>query len=525
MSFHLGERSQVASEKEVLNSYSRLLNCRAYREEIVSVGGSFVIAAIDGATRLTAIESYFGHLVVWYVKDDSGTAKTHVSELVLSGGELIEQIVEEAGSSNHLKHTETRDPSIDTSPSAIFYTLGDVVHKLTIQSGNIKATTDLANLTDVTAIAFGDNRVLAVSGRDVYCSDQVAGGDCTDFQNDAQNSWLKGGRFPSTFSQNCTNVEYIGDKVVIFSPNKIEIKTITETQEDISGTIYSVKKLEHYGEVNGVGTRSYRKIGRYGGYLYFMDEDAKEFNRLFPEKDQDGKINPEPILDDEGNMDNLDFSRVTIRYSRPLKEMIISTDTNGEAILFDPKRSNFSRVQWDISDMTEDSEGDFIFTSNDKAQIFKHDTESVLQDGEIMPLEIITNDFAPDEFFKKLKVKRLALWMLANQDAEIALFQSINGGDWKSVSLNLTIQTSRGAFISPYQVVGLTMTDGARRKPDPDQVGVVKGKIRARAKGTTARYKLTVRSRKPFTLKYWGIPKASISSFMKNNYITVNQDD
>lgn len=524
ISQHRGERSEKASDKEVLNSYARLLNCRVYRDEVVSAGGSTLLALLDGATQITGLESFDGHLVVWYLKDDSGTTKTHVSELVLNNGSLVEQIVEESGSSNQLKHALTRKPKIDVSPSAIFYTLGGNGHKLIETGGNIKQTTDLANLTNITSLCFGDNRIFAVSGRDMYCTDQVAGGDCSDFANDAYNSWLKGGRFPSSFSQECTNIEYNGGRVVGYSPNKIEVKTMTQTQETISSTIYITKKLEHYGEVGGLGTRSYRRLGRYRGDTYFLDEDAKIFYRFYPEKDVNGKLNPDPILDNEGNIGNMNFNDVSIFYSRKLKNLVLSGGERGQSLLFDPLKRNFSRVQWNISDMTEDSNGDTIYASDGLPKVFRHNPDTILQDGEIMSAEIETNDLIAEEFFRKLKIKRLAFMVQGHPESVIELYQSVDGGDWTSVDVDLEVQNRKGKFVSPYQIVGLTTVDMANRKTS-DVVGIVKGKIRAKAKGTMVRYKWIIKSPKPFSFKYWGIPKSKVSSFMKNNTITPQNNE
>lgn len=524
--FHSGQKSSYAKDKESLNTYERILNAWIHGGEIETIPGYErileAIQANSSIVRYMAVRNFSGHLLTWCLIKDGSTFKTKIAEVTLQSGTWGQSFLQNGG--NDLEYAETREPSIAVAPDALMFAQGTTVHKFNISGGNVVVGSDLTGLSNVTAIWFdadGENRVYAIEGKNIHCSDAVAGGDCTTFNNNATNEWLQGGKFPSAFTQNATNICVVSNIICAFSPNKIELKQLEEVQENINGQIYSVKKMTHYGTVPNEGTKSFLRLGLWKESVIFVDESAKQLKQLIPVKDSNGLVSTEPIIDDERNFEKLDFSRVSINYVSKFRRMIISTGDRGEVILFDPTKGDFTTASWDVGDVAMDDDGEVFFTDSTDGILARIDEDTVLQEGNMPLVEIITQEYSPSSFFRKLKIKRLALWLEMNPDAEATMHQKIDGGEWKPIDLKLNkIQRTEGSFDSPYQVLGGTYVGGARRKDAPTTVGIVKGKIRAKAKGTTVQYRLRIRAKYKSVLKYWGIPKSSTNSFMKNNTIS-----
>ena len=513
---HQGEKTSKSSDKEALNSYALLKNCRPVQDDVVGVGTPVEDFSIENASSITALVTFKKKEVVFFVaQDENGDYQTH---LAMNQDGVLTPILD--GSDNEVVHNEVRIPSIAITNEVLFYTLGKVVHKIKLEDDQLKKVGTMSGLSEVTAIDTKDNRIFAASGKELWASDQVAGGDCTSFADNDQSEWTAGGQFPTTFDEDLTNIACVGDKIVGFSPNKTEIKNMIKIQETIGSDIFTVKRMEHYGEVEGIGTESIGRIGKYADSLFFIDQEQNILYQLSPYRDQNGSIPLLPIEDNQKNLSRLDLSEASFYFSRKIQGFLIGLKNEDKTLFFNPSNSNWSTYfEWKTSALKERSDGTILIGKVGSGSVFRYDPD--LTQNEIV---LETNDISPSKFFQKYKVKRLALWLELNHAATVALEKSIDGGEWQEVKINYDIPRKQGAFISPYQVMGQTPISTARREVSSGLSELVKGKIRIFSKGTKIRYRMTVgTANKRFALKYWGIPKDSTLSFRREGVLSSNQ--
>ncbi len=517
-----GQTSQLSSEKNPLGTYARLLNVRSKNNELESIGGSLKQVEVDNAVRFGNTFFFENREFVFYVREDetdNNIEKTFLAEVI--DGVLTD--LEDGGLK--IRYTLTRDPSLAIAPDAFFATFGDTVEKFKIVGGGISPST-LTGASNVVAICFGQNRILGVSGKNILISNMVAGGDVTTFNTG--DGWTDGGRFPSTLKRDGTNIAYASGKVVVFSASEIEVKILSEIQRDNgTGVLVSEKKTEEYGEARGVGTATFRQLAQYKEYLFFVDENTKEFYHMLPQKDQNGKLFVEPITLDEKNFERCEFDRYLSFYSNKMKAVLIACKSqvgafNDLVIVFDPKDKTFAHKKWSVSSFAEDVSGDLFFTKDNEAKIMQYDEDTYTEDESESVLEIEMNDFSDPEFWKKLKVKKLAFWLMVNPDAQIEFFQSIDGGDFQEVNLKIDPILFQGSFISPRQILGRTASGSSRREEAEEIVSYIMGKAKAKSKGTIVRYLMRIRTDKRFVFKKWAITNYRVIGKRKSANIRVN---
>ena len=500
-----GQTSQLSSEKNPLGTYARLLDVRSKNGELEFIGGSLKQIEVDNAVRFGNSFFFEGREFVFYVREDetdSDIEKTFLAEMI----DGVFTDLEDGGVK--IRYTLTRDPSVAIAPDAFFATFGDTVEKFKIVGGDIDPS-KLTGASNVIAICFGQNRIFGIAGKIPIISDMVAGGDVTTFNTG--DGWTDGGRFPSTLKRDGTNIEYTSGKVVVFSPSEIEVKILSEIQRDNgTGVLVSEKKTEEYGEIKGVGTSTFRQLAIFGEFIYFVDENTKKFYRLIPQKDQDGRIFKEEITLDSKNFKKLEFDTYLSFYSNKMQAVLVACKSQSGAfndlvVVFDPEDMTFSQKKWAVSSFSEDVSGSLYFTKDNEAKIMQYDEGVYTEDESASVVEIEMNDFSDPQFWKKLKVKKLAFWLVINPDAKLEFFQSIDGGDFQEVDLKTSPILFQGSFVSPRSVLGRTAIGASRRQEAEDIVSYVIGKAKVKAKGTTVRYLMRVHTDKKFIFKSWAI--------------------
>lgn len=524
--FQLGEVSLYESEKNPEGSFKELLNCRSFRRNIEAIGGLKKLASIAGSNRISGAYKWRGTTFLFYVKDDGGTDKMHIGtfdESTFSVTDLVDIVT-----TNKIVFTETRDPSADGSPDAFCFTFGGSLHKMNVSGSGFTMAADITGNSSVTAVAFGNNRWHAATGLKMIFTDIAAGGDCTTFNNSADNEWADGGEFPTTFDEDLTNIMYINNRVVGFSPSKIEVKELQEVQETISGTIKSVKKEVTIGEKDGVGTSTFRKLAKYDGKIFFVDERTKRFHYMVPREDQNNEIETQEIKDNAENFRDLDFADYFMQYVPFSESIVIAARTNAEAATFDrliwfnPDEGTFARTNWSASCAVLDSSGKLRFGSDDDNTFLAHDPEKFTdQDDAKISVVIEWNRFSTPKFWKKFKVKKFAAWLALNPDDVMAVYQSIDGGEWDQLDLDQDLDIPAGSFVSPRQLLGRTAMNTMTRNLSAETIDFIAGKLRTNAKGTTIAFRIEVDIEHLFKLKAWSITDYRVSGNIR--YSSINR--
>lgn len=498
-----GQVSQLPSEKLPLGTYARLLHVRSKNGELESIGGASLQMETNNAVRLGHTFFFEAREFIFYVRadeEDNHIEKTFFAEVV----DGVSTDLESGG--NKIKYTETRDPSIAIAPEAFFVTFGDTVKKIKVDGETITPTV-LAGANNVVAICFGEDRIYGISGRRILHTDRVVDGDVTTFASG--DGWLDGGRFPSILEHNGTNIQFLAGKLVVFTPSQIQVSILKEQLESDPMGSYSVKRYELYGEIRGVGTQSFRQLGHFNEAVYFVDEKTKQFYRLIPQKDKDGRIYKEEIKLDRRNFQHLHYDRYLSFYSNKLQSILIACKQgagfNDTVILYNPEAHSFAQKRWAVSSFAEDYNGSLYFTKDNEAKILQYEPEIYTEEENERTLEIEMNDFSDPAFWKKLKVKRLAFWFLLSPETKVQFFQSIDGGDFTEADLKLSPTSFSGSFISARPILGRTPSGISERAEAEELVSHIVGKAKVKAKGTTVRYLLKVQTNKRFVLKKWAI--------------------
>lgn len=498
-----GQVSQLPSEKLPLGTYARLLHVRSKNSELESIGGTNLQTQAGNAVRLGHTFFFEGREFVFYVRadeEDGDIEKTFLAEMI----DDVLTDLESVG--NKIKYSETRDPSVAIAPEAFFATFGDTVKKIKVEGATITPTV-LSGASGVTAICFGEDRIYGISGRRILHTERVVDGDVATFTSG--DGWLDAGRFPSILEHDGTNIQFLAGKLVVFTPSQIQVSILREQVESDPMGSYSVKRYELYGEIRGIGTKTFRQLALFNDAVYFADEKTKQFYRLIPQKDKDGRIYKEEIKLDRRNFKKLNFDRYLSFYSNKLQAVLIGCKQgegfNDTVVLFDPEEKSFAQKEWAVSSFTENYEGDLYFTKDNEAKILKYNPEIFTEEESETTLEIEMNDFSDPEFWKKLKVKRLAFWFLLNPEAKVQFFQSIDGGDFTEVDLKMSPSSFSGSFLSARQILGRSPSGISQRADAEELVSHIVGKSKVKAKGTTVRYLLKVQTDKKFVLKKWAI--------------------
>ena len=507
-----GEQSRYPSGKNPLGSFRNLIGVQSLDQELESIGGLSLVSEFEGLNAGGTNFVFQSHELNLNVrKDTDGVYKTFLSEKQSDGSYAdIENGVWEL----------TREPSVAVSSAAAFFTFGGKVHKIQIDNGDVVVKDDLLGANSVAAIDFGGNRLFGIAGKLKIISNMSPGGDeiNTFVPGDA---WTEPGIFGTETIRSFTNVRFVDSKVVFFSPNRIEINTIEEAQKDDgSGNIISYKKTSNYASLEGIGTSSFRSLGVYLNFVGIIDEASKSFLLISSQKDQNGQVIFQEVETSKRNLKELEFDRYFTFYSNELKSFIIScrgeeSVSNDRVFFYNPSQDSFSQKKWSVMSLTEDDLGNLILNSSNEPKIMQYEKEIFTEDGNVPMIEFQTNDITHQEFWRKLKIRTLAFNFLMSPDAEISLFQSVDGGDWINQDIILRPQTLGGSFESPYPILGKTTEGLPRRENADDVVQYIAGKVRVRAKGTKVAYKVQVKTDKKFKLKSWAITKLKISGRRK----------
>lgn len=528
-SFQDGEVSLYASEKNPKGSFTELMNCRSFRRQIEAIGGINALCAIAGTNRMNGGKKWKGRYFLWYTKNDGGTDYTYLGEFNPITSAVTDLI--DPSTSNLIRYTETRDPRIDTSPEAMFFTFGTTVKKVKLNGSNqVIVAPDLTGASNVVAIAFGDNRIHAGNLDRMIFTDIVAGGDVTSFNNSADNEWADGGEFPTTFDENLTNIMYLNNRVVGFSPSQVEVKQLQEVQEDVLGTVKSVKKEITIGEVPGIGTSTFRDLAKFDSKVFFIDERTRKLHFIIPRENQNEEIENDEIDINARNLEELDFKDYYMAYIPLEQSIIFPARTNANAssfdrmIWFNPKEGKFSRTDWSSSFAMVNDEGRLYFGADDSNQFIEHTPDSYTDlDDEKMKITIEWNRMSVTEFWKKFKAKKLALWLALNPDDTVKLSQSLDGAEWQEILLDQDIEIPSGQFVTPRALLGRTAMNSATRNLAQEIIEFIAGKIRNNAKCTTIKFKIELDIQYKFVLKSWAITDYRTSG--TNRYKSISKEN